>query len=146
MATNYFSSNKTTALQLHNLKSKYKCLNSKLKNGKLVWKQKVKPSEYSKEYVITLKYDGITPEVYLYNQGIIKKRDEFVPHCYHRFYESDYNEYVKLCLYYPKYKEWTKSMFLSETIIPWAIDWIKYYELWRITGKWLGGGIVHEKK
>lgn len=76
----------------------------------------------------------------------MKKKDEFVPHCYHRFYESDDNEYVKLCLYYPKYKEWTKSMFLSETIIPWAIDWIKYYELWRITGKWLGGGIVHEKK
>lgn len=67
MATNYFSNNKTTALQLYNLKSKYKCLNSKLKNGKLVWEQKVKPSDYSKEYVITLKYDGITPEVYLYN-------------------------------------------------------------------------------
>ena len=36
-------------------------------------------------------------------------------------------------------------MFLSETIIPWAIEWLKYYELWRITGKWLGGGIEHGK-
>lgn len=145
MATRYFRNFKSVALQLYNLKSKYECITNSLSQGKLVWVQKVKPSEYSKEYTITLKYDGFVPEVYLYNQGIMKTKDEDIPHCYHRSYENENNEYVKLCLYYPKYKEWTKNMFLSETIIPWAIEWLKYYELWRITGKWLGGGIEHGK-
>ena len=145
MAIRYFNNSKSVALQLYNLKFKYKCINYSLSRGKLIWVQKVKPSEYSKEYVITLKYDGLVPEVYLYNQGIMKIKDEDIPHTYHRFYESEHNEYVKLCLYYPIYGEWTKNMFLSETIIPWAIDWLKYYELWRITGEWLGGGIEHGK-
>lgn len=140
MANRFFKNAKTPALQLCNLKLKYKNHSSSIKKGRLIWNQKVKPTEYSKEYIITLKYDGITPEVYLYNQGIMKKQNEDIPHCYTRFYKDENNEYVKLCLYYPKYKEWTPDMFLSDTIIPWAIEWLKYYELWRITGKWLGGG------
>lgn len=145
MVTNYFQTNKTTALQLYNLKSKYEYISCSLKHGILTWIQKVKPSEISREYTITLKYDGSIPKIYLYNQGIMMKKDEYIPHCYKRFFKNVDDEYVQICLYYPKYKEWKKEMFLSETIIPWAIDWLKYYELWRITGKWFGGGIDHEK-
>ena len=25
----------------------------------------------------------------------------------------------------------------------WAIEWLYHYELWLITGDWLGGGTVH---
>ena len=99
----------------------------------------------SKEYILTLKYDRNKPEVYLINQGIMKSQDDNVPHCYKRHYKNKENEYVKICLYYPKYKEWTKEMYISDTIIPWAIEWLYYYEHWRLTGKWLGGGIEHEK-
>jgi hypothetical protein len=45
-----------------------------------------------------------------------------------------------LCLYRPKYGEFTGADFLSETIIPWASLWLYYYEVWHITGEWLGGG------
>ena len=75
----------------------------------------------------------------------MKSQDDNVPHCYKRHYKNKENEYVKICLYYPKYKEWTKDMYISDTIIPWAIEWLYYYEYWRLTGKWLGGGIEHEK-
>lgn len=145
MANKYFKKPKNVAIQLLNLKSKYECLDSKLGIGKLIWKQRVRPSELSRTYDITVKYNGKIPEVYLYNQGIMTKEDEYIPHCFRRHYKNKEDEYVKLCLYYPRYNEWSNDMFLSETVIPWTIDWLYYYELWRITGKWLGGGIEHEK-
>lgn len=145
MANKFFKKPKNVAIQLLNLKSKYECLDSKLGIGKLIWKQRVRPSELSRTYDITVKYNGKIPEVYLYNQGIMTKEDEYIPHCFRRHYKNKEDEYVKLCLYYPRYHEWSNDMFLSETVIPWTIDWLYYYELWRITGKWLGGGIEHEK-
>jgi hypothetical protein len=36
--------------------------------------------------------------------------------------------------------EWTSSMYIHETIIPWAVLWLYYYEVWLATGLWLGGG------
>ncbi len=29
---------------------------------------------------------------------------------------------------------------ISRTIIPWAIEWLYYYEIWCVTGEWQGGG------
>lgn len=29
---------------------------------------------------------------------------------------------------------------IANTIIPWTIEWLYYYELWLATGEWLGGG------
>ena len=66
------------------------------------------------------------PQIGLYENG--KK----VPHLY-----SD----GSLCLYYPKYQEWNYNDSWAETLIPWASLWLFYYEVWKDTGKWLGGGI-----
>ena len=46
----------------------------------------------------------------------------------------------KLCLYHPKKKEWNSTMLLSRTAIPWAVEWLYFYEIWLCTGEWLGGG------
>ena len=45
---------------------------------------------------------------------------------------------VELCLY--RGQEFTSRKLLAETIIPWAIEWLYFYEGWLATGKWLGGG------
>ena len=145
MGTKYFNKNKNLAEQLFKLKQKYTPLDYYINGQGLIWYQKVKPTKLSKEYTLTLKYNKNKPEVYLINQGIMKEKNEQIPHCYIRSYKNKDNEFVKICLYYPKYQEWTKDMFISDTIIPWAIEWLFYYEKWRLTGKWLGGGIEHEK-
>ncbi len=49
-----------------------------------------------------------------------------------------------LCLYYPG--EWKGTELIAETIIPWTSEWLLYYEVWSVTGKWHGGGIHLEKK
>ena len=30
---------------------------------------------------------------------------------------------------------------LTESYIPWAIEWTEFYELWLLTGTWYGGGV-----
>ncbi|ACX76279.1 hypothetical protein Fisuc_2696 [Fibrobacter succinogenes subsp. succinogenes S85] len=50
------------------------------------------------------------------------------------------NQKQRLCLYHPKKRPWDRSMLLSETVIPWAIEWLYFYEIWLCTGQWLGGG------
>ncbi len=45
-----------------------------------------------------------------------------------------------LCLYDPKTDQWDDTMFLSQTIVLWALDWLSCYELWLMTGRWTGGG------
>lgn len=45
---------------------------------------------------------------------------------------------VELCLF--RRGEFTPRKLLAETIVPWAIEWLYFYEGWLATGKWLGGG------
>lgn len=58
-------------------------------------------------------------------------KGEEIPHLYSR---------ENLCLYHPKYREFKRTDFLSDTIIPWTSLWLYYYEIWRVTDEWLGGG------
>jgi hypothetical protein len=46
-----------------------------------------------------------------------------------------------LCLYLPRTGEWDNSMRISETIVPWAILWLFYFEEWLESDDWKGGGI-----
>ena len=46
----------------------------------------------------------------------------------------------RLCLFSYGSNEWSRSMSISSTIIPWISEWLYYYELWLIDGEWLGGG------
>lgn len=51
-----------------------------------------------------------------------------------------------LCLYYPEYNEWKYSDSWATTLIPWASLWLYYYEIWLMTGEWLGGGVHGNSK
>ena len=51
-------------------------------------------------------------------------------------YEQD-----RLCLYLPGTGEWTSDKPIALTIVPWTSLWLYFYEVWRATGEWLGGGI-----
>lgn len=47
---------------------------------------------------------------------------------------------VILCLWYPKFGEWAHQMKLGETYIPWAVEWLTYFEDWLFSDDWMGGG------
>lgn len=31
-------------------------------------------------------------------------------------------------------------MLIANTIVPWAVEWLFFYEVWLVTGEWGGGG------
>jgi hypothetical protein len=47
---------------------------------------------------------------------------------------------TKLCLWWPRGREWVPQMSLRDTYVPWAAEWLLYFEDWLLTGKWAGGG------
>ena len=114
---------------------------SHVKCGKAEIIVHLKPTINSEDY--TVKFEA--------KQGI-KKVKVFVVHP--RIEQMENGKRVphlyadgSLCLYmgYPQYHEWDYKIPWTETLIPWTSLWLFYYEIWRETGNWLGGGI-HGKK
>lgn len=51
-----------------------------------------------------------------------------------------------LCLYDPREDEWAPDHFVAETIIPWTVEWLYWFEVWLLTGEWRGGGRHPERR
>lgn len=107
----------------------YGFLTCGIKQGKLVCIGLVKPTEYSTEYTVKIEYDAISsPKVFV--------EDPLIE------YHDDIHMYPKdncLCLYHSETDNFywnSKKHNIHDTIIPWALEWFVYYELYLITGKW----------
>ena len=48
-----------------------------------------------------------------------------------------------LCLYYPVESPWKHTDNLHEKIIPWTSEWLLFYEIYLLEGKWLGKSVAH---
>ncbi len=117
------------------LKEKYICTKSCLKKGRFEIFLILKPTDTSPEYTVKLLAQINSPEVRIYvaNPKINPiENGKVVPHLF-----SD----GSLCLYYPKNNEFKYSDSWADTIIPWTSLWLFYYEIWKETDEWLGGGI-----
>ena len=68
---------------------------------------------------------------------------ELVPHIYFNQHDPD-NPF--LCLYDPKERYWTPEEYIADTIIPWTIDWLFFFEAWLDSGEWKGGGRHPERR
>lgn len=44
----------------------------------------------------------------------------------------------RLCLHKPC--EWSPSLYIADTIVPWTVEWLAAYEGWKATGTWYAGG------
>ena len=109
---------------------------------RLKWEMNIVPTPNSSSYRIRIDYTiGASPKIYVVEPAELKKAqgEILLPHVFD-------TEKQQLCLFYGRIGEWNSSMLLSRTIVPWAAEWLYYYELWVITGEWLGGGIGHSRK
>jgi hypothetical protein len=109
------------------------------KKNTVIWTGILKPTEMSATYTVQISYslNMAQPEVIILSPKLKRRGDEKIPHIYPG---------TKLCLFRPRKKEWTKEMFIAETIVPWTSLWLYYYEMWHATGVWLGGGEHFEPK
>lgn len=103
------------------------------------WEFDAKPSTFSKKYRVLLVWDFkfVAPKVYILDNELREvELTKTIPHLYNR-------EKMELCLYFPDYNEFDRSMSLCESIIPWTYLWLQYYEEWLYSGEWKGGDAPH---
>jgi len=92
----------------------------------------MKPTAFSQSYRFELIYQyGKNPKTRILSSHIL------IDLKIHMF-ENGY-----LCLYYWKENPWNIKYHLFETIIPWLAEWILYYEVYELTGKWQGISAEH---
>jgi hypothetical protein len=103
-----------------------------VRHGLLTCCGTLKPVDISNYYSVRIEYRvGLRPNVWV--KGLTTRQEEpadrRIPHRY-----AD----GTICLYYGN--EWTSDKPIAQTIVPWLIEWLFFYEGWLATGEWQGGG------
>jgi hypothetical protein len=101
--------------------------------GHLSWMFEAIPSSFGRLYRARIKYwQGRTPRVFIDAPNLTAlAKGRKLPHTYRD---------SSLCLYQPRRCEWEPWMRLDETIVPWTILWLYYFEEWLVSDDWKGGG------
>jgi hypothetical protein len=103
----------------------------KYSREKTTWTGELKPRQNSPTYIVSIKYRCLErPKVYVLHPTLHSN----APHTY-----AD----GSLCLYFPDDKSWDDQKFLANTILPWAAEWLYFYELWLATGQWYRPEVLH---
>lgn len=104
----------------------------------LLFKAGIAPGEFGRLYqcLIKVKPDSQQPEVIVLEPDLqVLAGGRKIPHTY-----AHDGKGTRLCLWWPKGRDWAPTMKMAETFIPWTAEWLHYFELWLATGDWLGGG------
>lgn len=103
-----------------------------MRGNSLEWRGTLQPTLESPLYHTRIVHEHATsPRVYVDRPTLHGS----APHMYRG--ES-------LCLYWPLEWAWRPECSLADTIVPWAALWLYYYELWIVTGEWLGPSSPHQ--
>jgi hypothetical protein len=116
------------------IREKFPFLNPRISGLELTCRGRIQPTDQSPIYRIEVRYSPwSSPEV-----EVIEPRIGFTSgtHMYHN---------GTLCLYDWREHPWQRRWHLHETIIPWTAEWLVFYEIWVLTGKWLGKSAVHDE-
>ncbi|WP_221936598.1 hypothetical protein [Litoribacter populi] len=126
----------SASFQLKKIKESFpNLIKEKVKGNSFSISLKIQPTPFSKSYNIRIQYDKfLGVKVYVIGEDLeIAENRSKLPHVYS-------HEKQELCLYSPGKNEWTREKLIVATIIPWASEWLFFYELWLTNGEWLGGG------
>ncbi len=99
--------------------------------GGVEWKGALQPTPESHAYDVVILHEPDRMPVVCVERPSIRKD------AWHRYPDGS------LCLYWPKEWRWSPRESLAETIVPWTAFWLYYYELWCVTGEWLGPSSPH---
>ena len=125
--------NKTIVQQVNAIRVKYTTWKVTFDAFQLKAMGIIQPTPRSEKYTVEIRFHLLKPiQVRVLSPVLILNGiDKKIPHMYSQ---------ETLCLYMPKYAEFTRKNYISATIIPWTYLWLYYYEVWHTTGEWKGGG------
>lgn len=123
--------------QYGEIKRKYNKVQVSAHKGKVEIFIQLQPTAESPMYTIKIVTKEWEPavNVFVVEPDISKYarcKDNKIPHTY-----LD----GSICLYLPNHNEWSYHDSWAETLIPWTCLWLYYFEIWLMTGEWLGGGV-----
>jgi hypothetical protein len=114
------------------LHEKFPSFGGRVNGDRLVCRGRLQPTERSPQYKVEVAYRyGDNPKIWVV--------DPEIP------YEKAIHMYAdgSLCLYDWREQPWKESYHLYDTILPWTAEWLLYYEIYRMTGKWIGKSALH---
>lgn len=118
--------------QKYHIDNSYKCFKTRISDGVLVCTGEIQPDPDCNTYNVRIEFmAGNQPRVFIKSPKLTESNEIHV-------YREGF-----LCLYDPSETKWKDSCKLSEYTIPWLVEWILYYELWQLTGKWEGPESTH---
>jgi len=122
----------TVDLQTYNINQDFNGFEFYRSTKGMYWIGELTPSNIT--YKVKIEYKNKkSPKVYILSPEILDKAP-------HRYLDKS------LCLYYPYDKDFNnKISLISDTIIPWTVEWLYYYELWLKTGVWWGPEVLHNE-
>lgn len=123
--------------QLNELRKSFPCYKCSIRRfvSELVCNATIQPNELCSVYKIQIRqWPGRAPRVSILEPKIEPK------------YEIHMYSNGTLCLYYPKEFKWQKGTSIAKYTIPWINEWIVYYEIYKISGKWEGQEAPHGNK
>lgn len=118
------------------MRSRYPAFHCKVESGLLVCQGQLQPGPVNAVYEVRIEYRvGRWPKAFVPgNQLQPREPGGKIPHTY----GPD-----QPCLFYPSGASWRSDMKIADKIVPWLSLWLAFYEMWRATGEWHGGGITH---
>lgn len=125
-------------VQVLSLRQKYPASHIQSSYQRMTWSAVVQPEEWCRTYSLKLCYvKGSTPKIYVAEPNLhILSEGKRIPHLYNQ-------EQQHLCLYLPGRAIWTPYKLLADTMVPWALSWLVFFELWLATGEWHGRAFGH---
>jgi hypothetical protein len=128
------SGEKNRRLIMENLliQDRFPFLTTRMVGNKLICRGRIQPTATSATYRIEVSYEPWSaPKIRVLEPDI---KPEWKLH----FYKDG-----TLCLYDWREQPWQKRQRLADTVIPWAVEWLLFYEIYLLTGKWIGESAVH---
>lgn len=133
MATRFPRRELSVARQITRMREAFAGFACTWRCGLACWRGLLQPTDLSCQYETQISYRlGQWPKVRILNPPIRKRADGGAAP--HRYADGT------LCLFRPKYGEWSSGLAIADTIVPWTALWLYYYEVWLATGEWVGGG------
>ncbi len=106
-----------------------------LRAGNFTWRFDASPSPLSRVYRVRIEMaQERSPRTFVEAPDLAVLADgRDLPHVY--------RNPTRLCLYLPGTSEWQPWMRIDQTIVPWSVLWLWYFEDWLASGEWKGGGV-----